>query len=118
MKHPNIKQIMSKVRSFPGMPATAGKLLPLLKNPVAKWDRPALTTHGRNNHSLRGERFRYIRYSDGTEELYDHDKDALEWTNLANDPKYAAVKKAFAKWLPTDDAPQVSKPRAKKKNKK
>ena len=33
MKHPNIKQIMSKVRSFPGMPATAGKLLPLLKNP-------------------------------------------------------------------------------------
>ncbi|UCF15133.1 MAG: sulfatase-like hydrolase/transferase [Phycisphaerales bacterium] len=93
-------------------------LLPLLKNPVAKWDRPALTTHGRNNHSLRGERFRYIRYSDGTEELYDHDKDALEWTNLANDPKYAAVKKAFAKWLPTDNAPQVPKPRAKKKNKK
>lgn len=33
MKHPNIKQIMSKVRSFPGMPATAGKLLPMLKNP-------------------------------------------------------------------------------------
>lgn len=33
MKHPNIKQIMSKVRSFPGMPATAAKLLPLLENP-------------------------------------------------------------------------------------
>ena len=33
MKHPNIKEIMSKVRSFPGMPATAAKLLPLLENP-------------------------------------------------------------------------------------
>jgi putative nucleotidyltransferase with HDIG domain len=33
VKNPNIKQIMSKVRSFPGMPATAGKLLPMLKDP-------------------------------------------------------------------------------------
>jgi choline-sulfatase len=40
------------------------------------------------------------RYSDGTEELYDHDKDDLEWTNLAGDPKYADVKKQLAKWLP------------------
>ncbi len=89
-------------------------LVPLLKNPKARWDRPALTTHGRNNHSLRGERFRYIRYSDGTEELYDHEKDALEWTNLANDPKYAAVKKEFVKWLPEKNVPQVRKPKARK----
>ena len=54
-------------------------LVPLLKNPKAKWDRPALTTHGRNNHSLRSERFRYIRYSDGTEELYDLIHDTV-WT--------------------------------------
>ncbi|MHC4351734.1 MAG: sulfatase-like hydrolase/transferase [Planctomycetota bacterium] len=90
-------------------------LVPLLRNPQARWDRPALTTHGRNNHSLRGERFRYIRYSDGTEELYDHEKDALEWTNLANDPKYAAVKKEFAEWLPKNNVPQVPKSKAKKK---
>jgi arylsulfatase A-like enzyme len=81
--------------------------LPLLKNPQAEWDRPALTTHGRENHSLRCERFRYIRYSDGTEELYDHDKDELEWANLANDPKYAGVKKQLAKWLPTTNVPEV-----------
>jgi arylsulfatase A-like enzyme len=92
-------------------------LVPLLKNPQARWARPALTTHGRNNHSLRGQRYRYIRYSDGTEELYDHEKDALEWTNLAGDPKHAALKKEFAKWLPKNNAPQVPR-RSAKKNKK
>jgi len=81
-------------------------LLPLLKNPKAKWDRPALTTHGRNNHSIRTERFRYIRYADGTEELYDHDTDELEWKNLAGDPKYADVKKKLAKWLPKTNVPE------------
>ncbi len=91
-------------------------LVPLLKNPQAKWDRPALTTHGRNNHSLRGERFRYIRYSDGSEELYDHEKDALEWTNLANDPKHAAVKKEFAKWLPEKNVPDAPRNKGKKPN--
>jgi arylsulfatase A-like enzyme len=90
-------------------------LLPLLKNPKAKWDHPALTTHGRNNHSLRSERFRYIRYSDGTEELYDHRNDELEWNNLADNPKYTRIKKRLAKWLPTKNVPDV--PRAKVKNK-
>ena len=90
-------------------------LVPLLKNPKAKWERPALTTHGRNNHSLRSERYRYIQYSDGTEELYDHDKDALEWDNLAGDPKYAEVKKQLAQWLPTTNVPQIPKPKTEKK---
>ena len=36
-----------------------------------------------NNHALRSERYRYIRYYDGTEELYDMKKDPNEWKNLA-----------------------------------
>ena len=92
-------------------------LVPLLMNPQASWDRPALTTHGRNNHSLRDERYRYIRYSDGTEELYDHEKDALEWNNLADDPKYPAIKKGFAKWLPKKNVPQVEGRKNRKKKK-
>ncbi|MHC4174984.1 MAG: iduronate-2-sulfatase, partial [Planctomycetota bacterium] len=54
---------------------------------------------------VRSERWRYIRYKDGTEELYDHDKDELEWTNLAGDPKYAEVKGKLACWLPKTNMP-------------
>ena len=75
-------------------------LVPLLKNPAAPWERPALTTFGRNNHSVRNERFRYIRYFDGTEELYDHVGDDLEWHNLAANPQYETVKRDLARWLP------------------
>ena len=79
-------------------------LLPLLKNPNRDWDRPALTTHGRNNHSVRSQSRRYIRYSDGTEELYDHDNDELEWKNLLwgenPDPEHRRVADELAKWLP------------------
>jgi len=89
-----------------------------LKNPSGKWQRPALTTHGRNNHSLRTERWRYIRYSDGTEELYDHDNDELEWTNLANDPKYADIKDQLVKWLPNTNMPDVPRANTKKKRPK
>lgn len=75
-------------------------LVPLLKDPDAAWEVPSLSTYGRNNHSLRDDRWRYIRYADGGEELYDHESDPLEWNNLANDPQYEAVKQGFRKWLP------------------
>ncbi|MBN2308314.1 MAG: choline-sulfatase, partial [Candidatus Hydrogenedentes bacterium] len=48
--------------------------------------------------------WRYIRYSDGTEELYDHDNDELEWDNLASDPAFAAAKAGLARWLPATNA--------------
>ncbi len=58
-------------------------LVPLLHKPDRPWPRPAISTFGYQNHSVRTERWRYIRYHDGTEELYDHDVDPNEWTNLA-----------------------------------
>jgi hypothetical protein len=91
-------------------------LIPLLKDPKRGWDRPALTTHGRNNHSLRSQRWRYIRYADGTEELYDHGNDALEWNNLAKDSRHAEVKRELAKWLPSRNVPDI--PRGKRRRKK
>jgi len=68
-------------------------LLPVLKDPQLKCNKSVLTTYGRNNHTIRSRRWRYIRYADGSEELYDRKNDALEWKNLANRPKYAKVKK-------------------------
>jgi arylsulfatase A-like enzyme len=79
-------------------------LVPLLKDPQLEWDRPALTTHGRGNHALRTERWRYIHYSDGGEELYDHTADPNEWHNLAAKPEFATVKTELARSLPQTDA--------------
>ena len=73
---------------------------PLLADPKAKWDRPALSTMGRGNHAVCDERYRYIRYSDGTEELYDHKTDPNEWTNIAKNPELAPIKARLAKVMP------------------
>ncbi len=88
--------------------ALMGKsLTPLLRDPKAAWDRPALTTHGRANHALRTPLYRYIRYADGGEELYDHRTDPQEWKNLARDPQYSAVIEGLKAWLPETDAPDA-----------
>lgn len=88
----------------------------LLKNPQTEWSRPAITTYNRGNHAIRSERYRYIRYADGGEELYDHETDPLEWKNLAGNPKLANVKAALGKWLSKKNAP--NSPSEVQKNKK
>jgi len=80
---------------------------PLLADPNAAWDRPAITTFHKDNHAIRTAKYRYIRYADGGEELYDHDADPYEWTNLAADPKLAEVKKGLQKLLPTVNKPEL-----------
>ncbi|MHC5074966.1 MAG: hypothetical protein ACYTFM_00850, partial [Planctomycetota bacterium] len=46
------------------------------------------------------ERWRYIKYSNGFEELYDHSEDIHEYANLAGDKKYADVIKELSKYIP------------------
>ena len=110
----------SAIAALCGAPAREGiageSLVPLLKEPTASWDRPAITTHGRGNHGVRTERWRYIRYADGSEELYDHSLDPQEWTNLAETPEAEKVKKDLARWLPPKDAPDAPSEKAAKKN--
>lgn len=86
-------------------------LVSLLKDPQSEWKHFGITTYGRNNHAVRSERFRYIRYHDGTEELYDHDKDPLEWTNLAGNPEFAKFKNELATAFPTTNAPDAANPK-------
>lgn len=99
-----------------GLPVKPGldgqSLAPLLKNPARPWERPALITAGRGNHCVRTDRWRYIRYADGSEELYDHRTDPKAWNNLAADQRYDAVKRGMARWLPEKDQPEVPSKRA------
>lgn len=82
-------------------------LRPLLENPDAPWSQVSVCTHGRGNHGVRDRDWRYIRYADGSEELYDHRNDPFEWTNLAADPKFVGIKKELAARLPKTEAPDA-----------
>lgn len=80
-------------------------LVPQLKDAAAKRERPAITSHNQGNHGIRSEKWRYIHYADGSEELYDMVKDPEEWDNLAGKPEYAEVIAEHKKWLPKIDVP-------------
>ena len=84
----------------------------LMRDPKATWNKTTLTTFGYKNYGVRSERYRYIVYADGSEELYDHAKDKWEWRNLAGDPKYADVKKKMRKEIPTHHEPMGALQRA------
>jgi uncharacterized sulfatase len=84
-----------------GLSAPAGlqgrSLKPLLKDPKARWDHPALTQVRRgaaNNffmgYSVRTEKWRYTEWDEGKQgtQLYDEQDDSSELRNLAADPKH------------------------------
>jgi uncharacterized sulfatase len=82
-------------------PALHGRsLAPLLRDPGAQWNHPALTQVLRGpvaarfkGYSVRNERWRYTEWEDGKRgtELYDEDGDPNELRNLAEDPKHSKV---------------------------
>lgn len=78
-------------------------LTPQLKDAATRRERPAITSHNQGNHGIRSERWRYIQYADGSEELYDMANDPDEWTNLAGNPENAAVIAEHRKWIPKVD---------------
>ncbi len=92
-----------------GLALSGHSLRPLLVDPAkGAWDGPAVALnhlHGpkavarntpspvsQNHHSVRSRRYRYTLCSTGEEELYDHERDPNEWTNLASDTGYSAIK--------------------------
>lgn len=85
-------------------------LMPWIANPAAPRERPALTTLYSHNHTLRDERYRYIRYADGSEELYDHSTDPHEHHNLIaktkENPELRAAVERLSAWLPKEQAGQ------------
>ena len=102
-----------------GLPRRDGldgrSIAPLVRDPQAKWPYPAVITHSPHwhgpNHAVRSERYHYIHYSDGGEELYDVLQDPNQWKNLAGDARYKAVREELIKWLPRTNAPHYRKKR-------
>ena len=83
-------------------------LLPWLRNPQSNKERPAITTIYAHNHSVCNTRYRYTRYADGAEELYDRQQDPHEFENLIEqaktDDKLQKVVQELANWIPKDEA--------------
>jgi choline-sulfatase len=96
---------LAELSGSPPKPGLEGhSLAPQLRDAQAPREFPAITTHGPGNHGVRSETHRYIRYADGTEELYEYASDPNEWTNRAGDPALEGVKAALARWIPDHDA--------------
>jgi iduronate 2-sulfatase len=95
-----------------GAPLDGHSMRPFLENPAdGTWDGPdaALSmvyaggeyerVSEMQHFSVRTRDFRYIRYNNGFEELYDHRDDPYEWTNLADKPQYETTRKALREKL-------------------
>jgi len=75
-------------------------LVPLLKQPNADWESTAITAYGDSYITIRNERFRYIRYREGQDELYDCSHDPHEWANQIKNPAFAAEIESLRSKLP------------------
>jgi arylsulfatase A-like enzyme len=83
---------------------------PLFENPELPWT-PAVTTQDKGNHSVMSEKWHYITYSSGAEELYSIENDPMEWTNLANEksPELEQIKAHLRTFLPKNEIDNISK---------
>ncbi|MDG1896721.1 MAG: sulfatase [Fuerstiella sp.] len=79
-------------------------VMPQLRDPTVNRS-PVICSYGAGNTAVRSRRWRYIRYEDGSEELYDHQVDANEWTNQAANPKHKKIKQSMATMIPESQHP-------------
>ena len=95
------------MKSPKGRPLDGNSLLPIIKEPKkGKWSGPdsVLTSMynwaheyipNEQSYSLKNSQWRYIRYSNGKEELYNLIKDPKEWNNIAGNPERLSLIKDF-----------------------
>ncbi len=96
----DIYPTLTDLAGVPHRPENDGvSLRPWLENSAAPRERPAMTHLGPDKHAVRSERWRYVTYPGG-DQLYDHEVDPMEWSNLASAPEHAAVKRELAAHIP------------------
>jgi len=82
-------------------------LVSSLKNPSASKDRNVLLpSHRAGSYAVINMNWRYIYYTDGSEELYNIKEDPNEWYNLAGDKKYSSIIQELKKSAPSEFAPE------------
>lgn len=104
-----LMDIFPTVQEICGLSDTKQKLegrslVLLLEDPEIPWEVPVITSHGRDSYSMTTERWKYIRYFDGTEELYDRLDDGYEWNNLADKESSMRIKKELQPYIPSTSA--------------
>ena len=105
VNHIDFYPTLLDLASLPANPNNEGKsMVPLLHDPEATGFDASITTHGYGNHAVRTDRWRFIQYADGTEELYDHWNDPHEWRNVAMLPQNETVVKQLHNYLPATNA--------------
>ncbi len=85
-------------------------LVSLLHDVNAYRKEPAITAYKRHI-TARTDDYRFIRYTDGSTELYDRDNDPHEWVNQTDNAAYAELKRKLNSLLPAleEMAPSVPK---------
>ncbi len=84
-------------------------LVPLLREPSRTTDRNVVTVFDPGNVTLRSDSWRYIRYADGSEELYDLSQDPHEWNNLAGEPRRRDILQSFRRAVPPQAIQQTDR---------
>lgn len=69
--------------------------------------KPQVSVYGLGNWAVIDARYRYIRYADGSEELYDLENDPMEWRNIAGQADMEDVKIRLASHIPAAPAKTV-----------
>lgn len=85
-------------------------LTPQLRKAETARETPVVTTFGPENHALRFAGWSYLHYADGSEELYNLERDPHEWHNLAGQPEHARRIEHYRKFLPRENVPVLPAP--------
>jgi len=108
----NLLSLFPTLTELCGLPGPSGSdgpsLVSLLKDPESEWKHVSVTyVNEPGSFGLSTDGWRYIRYAEGGEELYDIRSDPHEWTNLAGEPAHAAKLAELRALAPGSFAPLV-----------